>query len=443
MTQPETFWSLTGNSGTTPGTNFLGTTDDQAVEVKVNNARALRLESNATSPNLIGGHGVNSVAPTVIGATIGGGGTQTFFGDPLPKPNQVLANWGTVGGGVDNQAGNPFLTPAQSMFATVSGGINNHALGESSTVGGGVFNRALGPQSTIAGGARNSAVGAFATVPGGRDNTAGNDFSFAAGRRAQANHRGAFVWGDSTDADFASTTSNQFTVRATGGTRIVKGAASPDFSQAALESQNHLTSGESLLLRSYSTTNPHAVIKLLKHPRGRNDFLQCRDSDGSGTEIQRCHITSGGSFVAGSDFAEALPAVDGGEAYEPGDVLVLSTAVPGAVEPTARPYDTRVAGVYSTRPAVLGADKDGETRVDPEDLPVAILGIVPTKVSAENGPIAAGDLLTTASTPCHAMRAEPLMVQGVPLYPTGAILGKALEPLQEGVGLIRVLMTLR
>lgn len=37
-------WSLTGNAGTAAGTNFLGTTDNQALEVKVNNARALRLE---------------------------------------------------------------------------------------------------------------------------------------------------------------------------------------------------------------------------------------------------------------------------------------------------------------------------------------------------------------------------------------------------------------
>jgi hypothetical protein len=51
-----TFWSLTGNAGTNPGTNFLGTTDNQALEFKVNNARALRLEPNATSPNIIGGY---------------------------------------------------------------------------------------------------------------------------------------------------------------------------------------------------------------------------------------------------------------------------------------------------------------------------------------------------------------------------------------------------
>ncbi len=47
-------WSLTGNSGTAPGMNFVGTTDNQALELRVNGARALRLEPGST-PNVIGG----------------------------------------------------------------------------------------------------------------------------------------------------------------------------------------------------------------------------------------------------------------------------------------------------------------------------------------------------------------------------------------------------
>lgn len=41
------------------------------------------------------------------------------------------------------------------------------------------------------------------------------------------------------------------------------------------------------------------------------------------------------------------------------------------------------------------------------------------------------------------MRATPVSVQGVPLYPPGAILGKALDPWSRGTGVIRVLVTLR
>jgi hypothetical protein len=80
--------------------------------------------------------------------------------------------------------------------------------------------------------------------------------------------------------------------------------------------------------------------------------------------VRAFHITLNGTYVAGSDFAEALPARGDKADYERGDVLVLSTIPLGDVEKTSRPYDERVAGVYSTRPGMLGADKDGATRVD-------------------------------------------------------------------------------
>ncbi|MEO0260658.1 MAG: hypothetical protein ABIM77_07970, partial [candidate division WOR-3 bacterium] len=61
--------------------------------------------------------------------------------------------------------------------------------------------------------------------PGGNQNAAVGNYSFAAGQRARANHTGAFVWADSTDADFSSTADNQFAVRATGGVTFTTGSA--------------------------------------------------------------------------------------------------------------------------------------------------------------------------------------------------------------------------
>ena len=78
-----------------------------------------------------------------------------------------------------------------------------------------------------------------------------------------------------------------------------------------------------------------------------------------------------------------------------------------------------------------------------ERIAVALLGIVPVKVTAENGQIQPGDLLTTSSAPGHAMKAKPVVINGVEIYPTGAILGKALEPWKQGPGVIKVLVTLR
>ena len=63
------------------------------------------------------------------------------------------------------------------------------------------------------------------------------------------------------------------------------------------------------------------------------------------------------------------------------------------------------------------------TRVDPNEVPVAIVGIVPTKVSTENGAFRVGDMLTTARTPGYAMRCSD-RVRCI-----GAIISKPVEPL--------------
>jgi hypothetical protein len=151
------------------------------------------VQSNATSPNIIGGYSGNSVTAGIVGAVIGGGGT----GD---HTNRVTDNYGTVGGGYLNQAGDD--TSSDMQNATVGGGRSNLANNIFATVGGGSF---------------NTASGAFSTVGGGYSNTAQGDYSYAGGRRAKANHDGAFVWGDSTDDDAVSAGPNEFRVRATGG----------------------------------------------------------------------------------------------------------------------------------------------------------------------------------------------------------------------------------
>ncbi|MBK8192237.1 MAG: hypothetical protein IPK76_03080 [Lewinellaceae bacterium] len=59
-------------------------------------------------------------------------------------------------------------------------------------------------------------------VPGGWVNRAYGDYSFAAGRRATANHHGTFVWADNTNANFSSTAEKQFLIRAGNGVGINK-----------------------------------------------------------------------------------------------------------------------------------------------------------------------------------------------------------------------------
>jgi len=182
-----TYWKLTGNAGTNPGTNFLGTTDNQALEFRVNNARALRLEPNDDSPNLIGGYSGNSVTAGVYGATIGGGGSDGYtnvvtgaFSTVGGGRGNIAGEWGaTIAGGVVNKAPGRSSTigggngnTASAYVATVSGGGSNIASADGATVGGGMNNNSSGGQATIGGGAYNTASGYATTIGGGFNNTA-------------------------------------------------------------------------------------------------------------------------------------------------------------------------------------------------------------------------------------------------------------------------------
>ena len=166
-------WSLTGNAGTNPATNFLGTTDNQPLIIKVNNTQALRIEPTSGTVNIIGGT-VNTVSAGVSGAVIGGGGTGG-------SANQVTDSFGTIGGGMANQAGNSNTDPADAGGATVGGGMLNIASGQTSTVSGGALNTASGESSIVGGGIQNTASGRYSTVGGGSGNTASGDNSTVSG----------------------------------------------------------------------------------------------------------------------------------------------------------------------------------------------------------------------------------------------------------------------
>ena len=170
-----TFWSLTGNAGTNPSGNYLGTSDNQAFEIRVNGLRALRIIP-AASANLVGGYSGNSVTTGVAGATISGGGSSSDF-----STNYVTDSWGTVGGGAGNTAGNSTGTLVDASFATVSGGNLNAASGLAANVGGGWGNNVSGSWATIGGGIVNYATGESATIAGGDANTASGKASTVSG----------------------------------------------------------------------------------------------------------------------------------------------------------------------------------------------------------------------------------------------------------------------
>src|SRR6266581_3730051 len=142
-------WHTGGNLGTTPGVNFLGTTDNQPLVIKVNGQQTMRYEPTTDSPNIIGGWSGNYVQPGLPGATIGGGGSAVPF-NGKPQPNVVTnnGNYGTIAGGYNNTI--------KGYGGAILGGSVNFAIGDFATVGGGQFNTNFGDHAFIGAGVNNA-----------------------------------------------------------------------------------------------------------------------------------------------------------------------------------------------------------------------------------------------------------------------------------------------
>jgi hypothetical protein len=147
--------------------------------------------------------------------------------------------------------------------------------------------------------------------------------------------------------------------------------------------------------------------------------------------------TAWNGVLTGGDYAESVNVSGGREEYEPGDVLVIDATSEGNFLKSSAPYSTAVTGIYSTKPGVVGRRQlTARTHMN-EEVPMAMTGIVPTKVSAENGPIKPGDLLVTSSKPGYAMKGTDRTQM------LGAVIGKAIGHLDSDVGVIEAVVTLQ
>jgi hypothetical protein len=158
------------------------------------------------------------------------------------------------------------------------------------------------------------------------------------------------------------------------------------------------------------------------------------ESDG---DVYADGIAYAANFITGGS-ADVAERINVSEWVEAGDVVEIDPDHAGFFRKATGLYSRRVAGIISTSPGViLGNDIDPATDRWDDSRPVlAIAGRVPVKVSTENGPIAVGDLLVSSSAPGVAMKGDPAVS-------IGAVVGKAMEPLQEGEGTIMAQVTLR
>lgn len=184
-------WKTTGNSGTTPGVNFLGTTDNEPLELRVNGQRVFQLlpdNSTNNAPDIVGGSLSNSLTGGLVGTTISGGAWNTIglaflfssnnpYGDFGAYP-ALDASYTTIGGGFLNQV------QTGATFSTVAGGaLNTIQIGDvQSTIGGGFGNTILSSASwsTIAGGTHHAIGSVNGFIGGGWMNSIQTNSGYSA-----------------------------------------------------------------------------------------------------------------------------------------------------------------------------------------------------------------------------------------------------------------------
>jgi photosystem II stability/assembly factor-like uncharacterized protein len=236
------------------------------------------------------------------------------------------------------------------------------------------------------------------------------------------------------------------------------------------------THGRGAFRVTSQTFGPPGTIARVRLERSTGNFFT-DGSINSGRSV-------GTSFNIGisADIAERINA---SESLKAGDLVELDPEQPKHYRKTRGAFSTLVAGVISTDPGIIMGNQALSTpRVNPvlvepsfafdreETLPLtlnlaelnestgllsgvsvaqvvpywafldktderpvlALVGRVPVKVTTENGPIQPGDLLASSSKPGYAMRCSEAKKC------EGAVIGKALEALDKGTGLILMLI---
>ena len=215
------------------------------------------------------------------------------------------------------------------------------------------------------------------------------------------------------------------------------------------QSLGNPTSASALELRSSNPNSTFPAVQLATSGKGPVLNVSHKGTTGAlatfqvgtSTKIRFTRAGKGifddGTQTGGADVAEAFEVEGPVHEYEAGDVLVISSSRDRTVEKSQEPYSTSVAGVYATKPGVLLTERGVDDSMS-DVVPLGVIGVIPTKVTSENGAIRRGDLLVSASTPGHAMLGSDR--SRLP----GAVIGKALEEFSgAGEGVIKVLVNAR
>jgi hypothetical protein len=306
-------WSLTGNSGTNPSTNFLGTTDAQPLVIRVGNQEALRFNPGGLSIQRAGGNARGQYAVDFQG--VRAAATQVASGDY----SAVVSGQNNTASGQSSFVGSGYENSASTQWSAVVGGSNNTASGQASFVGSGNQNSASTQWSAVVGGSNNTASGQASFVGGGYQNTANTQWSAVAGGSSNtASGQASFVGGG-----YQNTASTQWSTVAGGSSNIASGQASfvgGGYQNSATGQYAAIAGGYGLQIgdRSFGYSGASTAIDLssssniaafvdvdmwLYNVRNQASQLRLYEPSGSGT-----NFTAFRSQAQASDIVYTLPA---------------------------------------------------------------------------------------------------------------------------------------
>jgi hypothetical protein len=358
-------WSLTGNAGTNPSTQFIGTTDAQALVLRAGNSASIRIIPSSSTSNVVMGSPSNTVSATGVAQTVAGGLAGNSCG-LASCANSLTGDYSTIAGGVGNRqtgaglavfvggGGNHTIAGdyaaigggqanrVEVPWGTVAGGEDNAVRGSHGAIGGGNFNSLNASAATVAGGVANQATGAISMIPGGETNCAGGNYSFAAGRNAKVRYangtstqggclaatssgdtsgdEGTFVWADSQATVFSSSGPNQFLARADGGVAFNTNSIG-NFDDLVVGARS--ASGDAdadLVLRARNGTNARIFAQessggLVMNALAQRFAIGTNTIDSArwiNTGANGAHLTTGGAWTNGSSrlFKDVVGAID-------------------------------------------------------------------------------------------------------------------------------------
>jgi hypothetical protein len=357
---------------------------------------------HGTSPSAAGVLGESNTGPGVSGRSVAAGGGNPPVATQGGNSDGV---WGESQGngvhGISSHNGDGVLgeSPATGVH-----GVSSHD-------GDGVF----GESQTTGVHGKGGSVGVL-----------GEGGNGVIGRSANASASG--VWGDNSGGGHGVSGSTKSDFKPdVQGTAGVLGTNSG--SGTGVRGQS--AGGDGML--GYSWGSGHAGVSAINAQGGPKSYGLYASGQPAGRFEGNIEVT-GDVQLVNMDCAEDFE-FSGKVPIDPGSVVIIDSGT--TLKLSHQAYDRRVAGVVSgagrCKPAIIL----GRSQEQHEKVSVALMGRVYCKVDADIAPIEIGDLLTTSHTPGHAMRASD------PSKAFGAVIGKALDSLETGRGLILILTALQ